>query len=356
MKGWTDIDKQTSLGDMIWPAPMPTWVGFGDDDEPEGATGAEEIILPEIEGELTFDDAWIGGSALRLKVKSKEFLTEEAFRCFQIPVNSLALSPRTTYIATIVYKIPSGTSEEIEVDVSCSVKVLSNIGLSGHGGERGDSIKLLDLDTAVISNMNLPINVEDASGWSSTSIKFVVPADYMGDFVASVGVQLGFMTPSGLSSYSFDVLLGQISVYQAPPDGLTAPDLRILYAEYEKESSLLHWGWGLTLTPPGPIDPTIVLPDDPTPLWVLDKAKAWQPTFLYFNIYTQIPRADGSFAEATEASFYGSTALHNGTSFLVDASVPGSKSGDNLRFHIQGVTDRGAILDLSKCCYIDIQL
>ncbi len=54
--GWTDIDKQCSLGDMLWPKPSPIWLV--DSVEEQGSVSAN----------LWFDDAWIGGSSVHIGI------------------------------------------------------------------------------------------------------------------------------------------------------------------------------------------------------------------------------------------------------------------------------------------------
>jgi len=334
-RGWTDIDKQTSLGDMAWPKPTSTWVGFGADDEIIGGS------LPAVQSELCFEDAWLGGSSLRLKIKSTETLTEESFQCFQVPINSLALSPHTSYIAHLTYKVLSPL--DIDLDVGLSVKILSDVSVA-------KEVRMLDLEESLLEA------ALNTSTWSRASIKFSVPADYTGDFLASIGVQLGFMTPEGSPNYSIDILIGQICVYQAPSQGISTPDPRILYAEYEPTSSTLNWGTGSSLVPPAPINIGTLFPDDPTPVWLLDQSPNWFPSFLYYNIYWQLPREDGTYEDDTKATFYGTTSLQDGTSFLIVREAIGCPAGKKARFHVQGVTDRGTILEVGKCGNVDVAI
>jgi len=135
---------------------------------------------------------------------------------------------------------------------------------------------------------------------------------------------------------------------------VTPPDLRILYVEYEPSTSTLQWGTAVTLAPPGPIDPGKLFPEDPNPVWPLDRSRTWQPTFLYYNIYIQLPLPDNSFGDPTSAVFYGTTALHDGTKLKITPDAFELPLGRKVRFHVQGVTDRGGILEINKCCYVDV--
>jgi mannosyl-glycoprotein endo-beta-N-acetylglucosaminidase len=351
LEGWTDIDKQTSLGDMVWPKPLPTWVGFGADEEIVDGTAS----LPNVESEICFDDAWLGGSSLRLRITSTEVLEEESFRCFQIPINSLSLSPHVSYVAHLTYKVLSparsseaGTVADLDLDVGISIKVLEQVGVFRE-------VTMLDLEESLIEG------ALNTSSWSRASIKFSVPADYTGDFVTSIGVQLGFMTPEPSTSssgpgYAIDMLIGQICVYQAPPQSLSPPDPRILYVEYDPTKETLQWGVGSSLIPPAPINLSTILPDDPNPVWILDTSRRWLPSFLYYNLYYQLPNADGSYEDPTLAKFYASTQMEDEERFRIDRGALEGLEGQKrrVRFYVQGVTDRGTLLELGKCCSLDV--
>ncbi|OBZ65487.1 Cytosolic endo-beta-N-acetylglucosaminidase 2 [Grifola frondosa] len=66
--GWTDVDKNCSLGDLAWPRVALQW-----------EHGEHEDALPELSSELCMTDAWLGGSSLQLTSSTPGSDAEDAF-------------------------------------------------------------------------------------------------------------------------------------------------------------------------------------------------------------------------------------------------------------------------------------
>ena len=92
--GWTDVDKQCSVGDMVWPRPKLSREDERDD------------VLPEVLSALCMDDAWNGGSSLSL---SLSFVASEeetaAYQSVWIPIQSLTVTHQRLYEAQINFKL-----------------------------------------------------------------------------------------------------------------------------------------------------------------------------------------------------------------------------------------------------------
>ncbi|KAF8185185.1 glycoside hydrolase family 85 protein [Pholiota molesta] len=99
---WTDVDKQTSVGDLLWPSPNLFW-----DDE-------REDDLPMALSAFCMDDAWNGGTR-------SGFPDLAAYRPLWIPIQSLYITPQKQYIASLVYKLddlPEGVDTEFGLNLN----------------------------------------------------------------------------------------------------------------------------------------------------------------------------------------------------------------------------------------------
>ncbi|KAH9928859.1 glycosyl hydrolase family 85-domain-containing protein [Fomitopsis serialis] len=56
--GWTDLDKTTTLGDLVWPRPSPQWID-----------SQEALPVPATSTSLCLTDAWLGGSSSTVSVQ-----------------------------------------------------------------------------------------------------------------------------------------------------------------------------------------------------------------------------------------------------------------------------------------------
>ncbi|TDL17628.1 hypothetical protein BD410DRAFT_541522 [Rickenella mellea] len=327
--GWTDIDKQTSLGDLVWPRPDVHWEGDQHEESPPEGTTA-----------LDFRDAWTGGSSLRLTLTINGSDTEDAaFRYLWIPIQSLALTPGISYDAIIVYKI---VSPGADVDLGLSVK---------ETGKPGS-----DLDVQPIPQND---NISDLPfGWSRTGVTFM-PASRLSraSLGGEIGIVVGIAPEDPTSTQEVTIQIGQVAVYATPPADTTAFQPRILWADISGPeadgSRKLTWDICASFTPIGPIN--IGSSEDPKPAWMIDHASGWFPSFSYFNIYAQVCEAGGVFSPEN-AGFIGTTGM-TGVQYCFEVergTITMGTGGAKVRLYVQGVTDRGEVLPWAACAFVDI--
>ncbi|THU86766.1 hypothetical protein K435DRAFT_970165 [Dendrothele bispora CBS 962.96] len=226
-RGWTDVHKQTSMGDLLWPSPrvVDTTPGV-DDDEGVKETGMKS------RSKVVMDQAWNGGSSVRVLTvlslddgKRDQAETEEEeesilqFRSFRLPVQSLGVSRGRVYETRVVYKLETGGEEEadeVEKDVGISVARL--------GSNYEDGIKTFAVPTTNESGLD-----SQANGWTKLAIRFVVDDADAGasineekDTLISLGLSVSVIVSSSASkSVRIPILLGQINVYALPTSTTT---------------------------------------------------------------------------------------------------------------------------------------
>lgn len=324
--GWTDIDKQSTLGDRLWPRPAVQWEDRG------GTTEA----VPKAFSSLYFDDAWLGGNGLRVTFDATGSDAEDAFfRCVWLPIQSLSVTQLFQYTARVVFKSLSVGEPPVDIDVGLSIKC------------PGSTLEV----SAISESEDLP------GGWTRQTLTFTLP-DNQTDAPIVVGLVVGFATEDPSQELQFSILLGQLAVYPAaptrPPPHLCTASPRILWADFQRKeelnSGVLTWEIAAAF-PPISLPSTIPTPDDPTPLWSLDSSDHAFPSCAYFNVYAGAP-LDGP----TKATFIGSTGLDGRANrFYVDwAVLPDAIKGmREARFYVQGVTDRGEVLEWEQCAFVD---
>ncbi|KAI0052666.1 glycoside hydrolase family 85 protein [Auriscalpium vulgare] len=336
-EGWTDIDKQGSIGDQLWPRPRLLW---------EDADSVEH--LPSVSSELYFDDAWMGGNCVRVAFSACGSDAEDAFfRCIWLPIQTLGLTPNISYDAEIVFKTASGLGPDVDIDIGLSFKV------------EDDSEAVLEISSISSS--------EDLSGeWTRQSLQIKVISD-AGFTTTVIGLVVGFATEDPSLDVKFSVLVGQISVASARPSpspGLLPVYARILWADFQRSAAndshrltgLLTWEVAASFPPVAPIS-TIPAHDDPNPVWRLDTSDHWFPRFLYFNVYAEAHSPNGQVTGPEDATFLGTTGLA-GRRFCFDVDAQALPhnihSAALVRFYIQGVTNRGEVLSWDRCVFVDV--
>ncbi|KAI0311227.1 glycosyl hydrolase family 85-domain-containing protein [Amylostereum chailletii] len=334
-EGWTDIDKQTSLGDMLWPRPELRWEDREDATEP----------VPSAASALAFEEAWMGGNSLRVAFEVGGSEAEDAFfRCVWIPVQSFVLTAGRSYDAEVVLKSAAGAGPAVDLDVGLTVKL-----------ESGD---VSHLSVSPVSS------AEDlAGGWTRQALRFTVSTEHE-DGLAQLGLVVGFATEDPSQALSFSLLLGQLAVHPSPPpenSGVTQAHARLLWADFERAhassptSGVLTWDLAAAYPPIGPV---MDLPavEDPTPLWVLDTSDAWFPAMAYYNVYAKAHGADGHVGGAEDAVFVGTTGWDGRRCrFQVERQMlPEEMRGaTSVRYYVQGVTDRGEVMRWDRCVFVD---
>ncbi|KAL0948921.1 hypothetical protein HGRIS_009030 [Hohenbuehelia grisea] len=331
-EGWTDVDKQTSLGDMVWPRPLLSW---------EGDERKEEV--PHAVPEICMDDAWNGGSSLRLSISCLGSDAEDAFfRQVWIPVQSLVVTPRRTYQFTAIYKL----EHHAEVDIDVGLAMRSADGLA------------VDVVADAISPVEL------ASGWIKLSGQVTLAAREQTAPSAPAGVTLGLTVSIATEDPSVEtkcsILVGQMNVALAPPRAfLRRP--QILWADFEhtaqSESGTVRWQVATSL----PVQQvTLGSVDDPTPAWSVESAEANLPGFLYSNIYVQAHDAQGAFVGPEKAIWIGTSGMDGlGQGFKVyrqNLPLTEGEIAKGVRFYVQGVTEHGDVLPWDQCAFVDAEL
>ncbi|EKM58962.1 glycoside hydrolase family 85 protein [Phanerochaete carnosa HHB-10118-sp] len=344
--GWTDLDKTCALGDLLWPRPALAW---------HDAERAE--ALPAALPAVTMDDAWLGGSAVRLMLSVSGSAAADAFfRCLWLPVQSLAVTPGMPYILTLVYK-EDFAAHGAEGDIGLLVKPL-------HAPD--DDIEVTPLAAEC---------GELAHDWRRLSVRLVLPLPPptgapTRDVACAVGLVLGFATEDPTQPLQLGVTLGALAVHPAlTPSGAQA-DARLIWADFARASSppppssastagpvtrfagVLTWEVGEHLGPLASI--TLAGPDDPKPAW---PSGARAPAFAYFNVYVIPHKGEGVALRPEDAAFIGTTGLDGRANrFYVDpACLPRElDNAKGARFYVQGVTDRATVLRWEDCVYVDV--
>ncbi|KAH7916662.1 glycoside hydrolase family 85 protein [Hygrophoropsis aurantiaca] len=328
--GWTDISKQTSIGDLAWPRPTIAW---------EGESRAEPA--PGSLSSLCMNDAWNGGNSLALTITSLGVDAEDAFfRCIWVPIQSLSITAQKSYEVNIVYKTTSDSN--VELDLGLSVKMVSR------SGER------------VELSSGQSVQSELGKEWSRQILQFTLP-EQKDDTVVAAGIVIGFAVEDPSETCTFTILLGQLAVYpSAPPSNVSVGNPQILWAKFENTIPSATFAGVLTWDIASAFKPlsgrVLTSAEDPDPAWILDDSTELFPTFLYFNIYLA-SRFDGTIPAPATTSFLGTTGLDgrenrfyiDSQSMFKDISV--GKQG--FRLYVQGVTSRGEVIPWEKCAYVD---
>ncbi|KAF9027236.1 hypothetical protein BDZ89DRAFT_1067058 [Hymenopellis radicata] len=310
-KGWTDVDKQTSVGDLVWPRPSVAWEGDVEDFQGEVA------ITPEI----CTSDAWNGGSSLRLALSEKD-QDHSVYRCVWVPVQSLALTEGRSYEAALVYKL----EEHADLDVSLSVKT--------------------DMGTVTIT----PTAANDTAlpeGWTKLAITFSVDKEPTS---ASIGVVIAIVLED--EPLKASILLGQMNVFPSPSNAVY--DASLLWADYDTDSSMLTWEVAASFKPLTGL--TITSPEDPIPAWDISPSAKWFPRFVYYNVYASPFTTDVYVGGPEDASvvWIGTSGYERGKKkFVVDSRNMPFDGNGKIRFFIQGVLDTGEVIPWERCVFVD---
>lgn len=338
--GWTDLDKNCSVGDLLWPSPTLAWHDF-----------ERSEALPAVLPSVNMEDAWLGGNSLRLTLSVSGSDAEDAFfRCLWIPVQSLAITPGESYIVTFVYK-EDFAAHGAEGDVGLLIKSLGqesvhDIEITPLGSECGDL----------------------ANGWRRLSVQLVLstnPAEPSpSDVGCAVGMVLGFATEDPTKPLELAITLGSLVVYPNTLSSAVQTNPKIIWADFAHSpppgatgsatrfSGILSWEIGDYLAPLTSL--TLTGPEDPKPAW---PSSTRAPDFLFFNVYA-LPHASENVAlKPEDATFIGSTGLDGRANrFYVDpACLPsGLDNVQTVRFYVQGLTERGTLLRWEDCVFVDI--
>ncbi|KAF8875995.1 glycoside hydrolase family 85 protein [Infundibulicybe gibba] len=334
--GWTDVDKQTTVGDLIWPRPTPEWEGENRVDD-----------LPEASASLCMEDAWNGGTSLRLGISHPGSSAEDAaFRHIWLPVQSLAVRANKSYTATALFKIERD-SPGVDVDVGLSAKLVSK------GEYPPLDIKLDAVDDA-----------EQPDGWTRLSIQFQLPSGTsraQEDLVGAIGLLVAIVAEDPAQPFALSLLLGQINVHAVRPDPVHRDDPMLLWADFRTSGGAPYVGtlsWDAASALARGTTVAITSPEDPRVAWHSQPSNPWFPEFMYFNIYVLAFDASGAVGPPEDASWIGTSGV-NGRHCefeVVQGNLPFEVRADiaKIRFYVQGVTTFGEVLPWDRGVYVDV--
>lgn len=325
-RGWTDVQKQTSLGNLIWPRPIPSW-------EEDGGSGE----MPLGSTSLDFTDAWLGGSSLKVILR---FSGDETayFRHLWLPIQSISVYQGRSYDVSLIYK-----THNPDLDLETTLAVRSPCGF---GSAEATTVEL-------------------ENGWTELHVHFMFPNGRVttaAEVGSEVGIVLGFTTEDPSQPCELPINIGMLSVYPSPPrppSKLVHHKPRVLWANYL--GNLLTWEVAAYFNPipAGSIEPR---PPDNTDLkWKMSPADTSYPKFMFFNIYVEADSTTGFYRGPEHATFIGTTGWDGRENrfHVEDAMLPKglrTGSGVGVRFYVQGVTDRGEVLPWIDGAFVEAKL
>lgn len=329
--GWTDVEKQTSVGDLVWPVVKLAWEGGADD---------VNMALPSATAEVTLSEAWNGGSCLRVGLSAAgEAGDDAAFRCVWLPVQSVTITPRKSYEATAVYKIAQEDAN-LDLDIALSAKLLSS----------SDAV-----DVVPQSVSSAPL----AGGWMKLCVHFELPTPSVElSAKAALGLVVSIVAEDPSQPLALALLLGQLNVYPAPVPAAPVHAPMLLWADFAAASAAtpldgtLTWEVAATFAPLAPL--TLRGAEDAASAWpVAPSAERWFPRFLYFNVYAGVSLAP------EEAVWIGTSGYEERAhAFAVRrANLPPALIGArSVVFFVQGVTDHGEVLRWDQCVNVVVNV
>ncbi|KAH0586839.1 hypothetical protein H2248_005684 [Termitomyces sp. 'cryptogamus'] len=335
--GWTDIDKQCSVGDLLWPLPAVQW----DDDE-------RISPLPHVLPAICFEDAWNGGSSVRIDVSCPGSKEDTTFRSIWIPIQTLSITSGTKYGATLYYKIVE--TGQTDLDLGLSVK-----------SSAPDAVSF-EIQPIADTDSELP------GGWSKVSIQLSIPMeqDQIAKRKSAIGLIVALLTEDPSKNLDVKIRIGQLNVYPVQPSTAAVHSHIMLCANFTAPKSkdtpgMLSWEVGASFLPLTSIN--IMSPDDPVSAWAVQPSNNWFPQFMYYNIYGLLHFPSGHVGQPENAVWLGTTGLvGRSTTFeVVPEELPfwseiNAGKSTKVRFYIQGVTDNGNVLEWENCVFVDSDL
>ena len=342
--GWTDIDKQTTLGNLAWPKPAAKWTGDTNHDS-----------IPIVKTELSLDDAWSGGSALRFSVNTKVSPVDVAgSRSIFIPIQSIKLSVGRKYEIAVIYKASSTPGLAFQISLQPS---------SPPDGK-------LDHEFAEASQKTSSLD----GGWRRQSAGVVIlsgPSGSPSDITAlSLGIIVTIETTEPTKDVAFSFLVGQLNVYPALLPEYSEASPLILWADYAPKqfshirsptASVKHAGghltWEVATNFPQVRTFPVKSPGDTMSAWNPQPTIDWFPRFLYFNIWAQKFGLDGATIGKVDQALWIGTSGMDGQQMafnLLKSNLPFvTKAQEKVRIYVQGVDEKGVVLPWDKCGFVD---
>ncbi|PFH50496.1 glycoside hydrolase family 85 protein [Amanita thiersii Skay4041] len=335
--GWQDVEKQCSIGDLLWPIPKLTW-----NEETQ-----DHNILPSSSASVNMDDAWNGGSCLNLTLSESEAPETKTKLTIWIPVQSLSLTSGQEYSITAVYKIAK-VADGLHIVVEHGLKPLS-------------------------PTHSFPIEVVSREqpkvlqhGWTGLGAHIrVAPTNDSESQECALGLVVKISGAAGPKELLVDLMLGQMGVH-VEPGSKASSNLETINVVFEPTSPLRA---GETL----PIITTLENFNG-TLSWVMDyPLHSTQPSYAYCNIYAQFVSPPSTSTPGKEkpenAIWLGTSGVESGGKdrFVIvgknlqlvmkpTLSTEGELPG-KVRLYVQGVDERtGKVMEWEKVGWVDVQL
>jgi mannosyl-glycoprotein endo-beta-N-acetylglucosaminidase len=330
-KGWTDVDKQTSVGDLLWPSPNLYW----DDERVDD--------LPMALSAFCMDDAWNGGNSVRLSVHFSGSTSDlAAYRPLWIPIQQ--------YIASIVYKLDD-LPEGVDTEFGLNFKPLP-------GSQATDFVcNIISADVITLPGGWVKLQIQFST---STTDGIAIPPSNI-----AIGLVIAVLAEDPEQPFETNILLGQLNVFAYVPETFREEDTIVLWADYSASSSdngpakpfsgTLSWEVATCFPPVTSI--SITSPEDPVSAWNQQPTITWFPSFLYFNIYVQVFTDEYNVGTVDTASWIGTSGWDgqkNGFDIRPDNLPSVVPPNRKVRFYVRGVTDRGEVMKWDKCAYVDL--
>ncbi|KAG8883668.1 hypothetical protein FRB97_006158 [Tulasnella sp. 331] len=350
--GWTDVDKQTSIGDhrFLWPAPAFVL--------PNRAWRRDESVSRTA---FCFEDAWLGGSSLSIIVPPDVWAetspegSSQAIQNVVIPLEQLVFLHHTKYRIRLVYK-----AAHLDADKSIpSVAALAHVGCVDHDGDL---------------SLTSPAAEQLANGWNGVEVCFQINAGTAKDeCFCIIGLRLEGLSSAAEFTRPLKILVGLLSIrieenLQANPVilGIQWLPATIDKAKPPIGSSLSgKLSWQVALKPrditPSESVTAITAIDDPRPPWGFSfTSLAPMLSFVYHNIYAiaHNPEDAGSF-KPEDATFIATTGIDgriNSVQFdnFPFRTVSAGAGVIRVRLYIRGVKETGQVVPWLRTPYIDI--
>lgn len=329
-EGWTDIDKQNSIGNLVWPWPTPSWQGVQREKAALTASTALDMTV-----------GYNGGNTLKLTLTCAGSKSEDTVQSIWLPVQSLTVTTQESFEARVIYKATAGN--EVGLDSHIYTKPLSK--------EENDSADLT-VGQAVVSDL--------PQGWTQQTINFISTSTQNTASVA-IGFIVRIKPKHPSAEVTFSLSLGQLAVYPTPPpESVSIGTPSIIRAKFTPTphaastlEGVLTWDTASTFAP---IDVQVDDEESITPPWLLQDTPAYRfPTFVYFNIYA-MPLDRSAHSDPASAVFVGTTGLDGRANrFYVEKACFPTDWDERVevRFYVQGVTDRGEVLPWERCATVD---
>ncbi|KAF5363866.1 hypothetical protein D9756_001085 [Leucocoprinus leucothites] len=378
--GWLDVDKQTSMGDLLWPAPALKWEA--------DSTGT----VPDVAASVNMADSWNSGTSIQLDFTEKAASPNQPHHAFYTPIQTLSITTQKSYTASIIYK-PNQPSSAADMDLEVNLSVRPR-------------------DTSSTAQVKLtPESVkttEISNNWVKVTIEFVITETPLTTITvdSEIGLIITAVSNDTTPPFSYSILLGQMNVYPTPSSTIEPNFPRVLWADFTSTKAVvpstakktqassssiktqdttvplttITWILSTSLSQVGNIN--ITSPDDPHCAWTPQPPleQLWFPGFLYCNIFA----ADPGDAIRSSTKVRGSEKQHVFKNMLdqpepgmiwigtsgADGSIgkgkldfsfdrnqlpAGLKNLSTLRVFVQGVLETGEVLAWENCAYVDVQ-